>query len=121
MSAVLAEVPSISCFGFGEVFGLGDEVQHVKAESLHAFSLPEADNILQLFADFGIFPVEVGLLWRKQVKIPFPDFGSVIPCSSAEASCPFCRGSIRLSVPEDIVVHVFRVSGKGALEPFVLV
>ena len=49
---------------------LGETVGDVDAEAVHAAVQPEAQDRVELLADLGQLPVEVGLLGGEQVEVP---------------------------------------------------
>ena len=53
------ESRAIAVLFLGEVFT--DLIKHVAAETVHAEGDPKIDHRFHFIADFGIFPVEVGL------------------------------------------------------------
>ena len=46
---------------------LGEHIEYVKPESVHAFIQPEIQNIDDLFSDFRIFPVQISLFLAEQM------------------------------------------------------
>ena len=99
--------------------GLGDQVDHVKAEALDPLALPEAEDRRQLGPDGGVLPVQVGLADVEQMEVPLAQGGQVLPGRAAELGHPVGGGLVGAALFEDIVVLVFLFSGQGPLEPFV--
>ena len=48
---------------------LGDHVDHIHAETAHAFFQPEVHQVVNLLPDFGVLPIQVGLLFGKHVEV----------------------------------------------------
>ena len=63
---------------------LGDLVDDVQPEALHALVHPEADHVVQLPAEDGVLPVQIRLLDGKLVKIVLLQQGDVGPHGAAE-------------------------------------
>lgn len=65
----------------GEALFLANEVDHVHAEPVAALVEPESHDIVHGLADWGVFPVEVGLLDRVQMQVVF--LGQFVPLPGA--------------------------------------
>ena len=81
-------------------------------------------HLIDLLAEFGVFPVEVGLFFMKDVEIDFVvAAGQLIPAGAAEIAAPVAGQGIALLVVLNIeVLAVFPVGvGAGLLEPLVFV
>ena len=110
----------------GEV--LGNQVDDVHAEAVHALVQPEAHDVVDLFADLRVLPVQVGLLDGEVVQVELAGRLVPFPHGGAEAGNPVVRRNRlavlveALGVAPDVVVAVGVVLGGACLlEPFVLV
>ena len=103
-----------------ESIRFGDQIHYVETEALYALFLPVQDHLFQLVSHFRIVPVQIRLRHIEQVKVPFSKRRHILPCRSAELRLPVRRNLIRCSLPENIVILIFFVSGKGFLEPFMV-
>ena len=110
----------------GQLRHLGDEIDHVLSEAVHAHIQPEAHNTLDLFADLGIVHVEVGLFFGKNVQIILSSLLVVLPREALELAVPVVGRELLLPfkarIPPDVVIAVRVVLALAALdEPFVLI
>ena len=60
--------------------GLADERDDVHAEAVDAFVEPEAHEAVDFLADFGVFPVEVGLFDGEEMQVELPGGFVPLPC-----------------------------------------
>ena len=118
--AVLTVTGSTAGAAVFQTLRFGDQVQHVETEPLDAFFLPEADHVFQLFPDFRILPVQIRLRLVEQVQIPLVQRGYILPCGRSETARPIQRRPAVHAVPENIVVHIFRIAFQRLLEPDVI-
>ena len=58
----VVQAASQNCRVLGEGEVLGNQVDDVHAEAVHALVQPEAHDVVDLFADLRVLPVQVGLL-----------------------------------------------------------
>ena len=63
---------------------LRDEGDDVHAEAVDALVEPEAHEAVDLFADFGVVPVEVGLLYGEVVEVVLAGGGVELPGGAGE-------------------------------------
>ena len=104
-----------------EILRLGDLVDDIKAESLDSLLQPESQNIIQFLPHLRIFPIQIGLADRIQMKIILVQRRDKLPCRTAKTALPVVRcTAIRRRITENIVILVFFVSGQRLLEPDVL-
>ncbi len=68
----------------GEGLVFGDEWDDVHAEAVDAFVEPELHEVVDLVADFGVVPVEVGLLGGEVVQVVFVGYGVFLPRGAEE-------------------------------------
>ena len=112
----------------GEGKVLGNQVDDVHAEAVHALVEPEAHDVVDLFADLRVLPVQVGLLDGEVVQVELAGRLVPLPHGGAEAGNPVVRRDRvavlveALRVAPDVVVAVGVVLGGACLlEPFVLI
>ena len=105
---------------------LGNQVNDVKAEGIHALRAPKAQDVDKLCAHGGVVPVEVCLGSVKQVQVPFVERRYVLPDISAELALPVSGRLARIlfrglgvCVHELVVGEVGGVAGQSALKPLV--
>ena len=109
----------------GQALLLDEAVGDVDAEAVHAAVEPEPQDRLELRADLGVLPVEVGLLGVEDVQVPLAvvDAG---PRGAAEHGVPVVGGLVAvraLAVAEHVALALgaSRTGGQRRLEPLVLV
>ena len=124
----VVEAASQDCGILGEGEVLGNQVDDVHAEAVHALVQPEAHDVVDLFADLRVLPVQVGLLDGEVVQVELAGRLVPLPYGGAEAGNPVVRRNRlavlveALGVAPDVVVAVGVVLGGACLlEPFVLV
>ena len=124
----VVEAASEDCRVLGEGEILRDQVDDVHAEAVHALVQPEAHDVVDLFADLRVLPVQVGLLDGEVVQVELVGRLVPFPHGGAEAGNPVVRRNRlailveALGVAPDVVVAVGVVFGGACLlEPFVLV
>ena len=106
---------------------LGDEVDDVLPESVHAHIQPEAHDALDLFADFGVVHVQVRLFFGKNVKIVLFSLLVVLPGDPLKLAVPVVGRKLLLAfkaglAPDVIVaVGVVLASLAALYEPGMLV
>jgi hypothetical protein len=61
---------------------LADEVDDIHPESIHALVQPEPHDIVDLFDDEWVVPIEVGLLLGKKTQIVFSGLVVESPCTA---------------------------------------
>ena len=111
---------SVALIVVNELFGFADQIDHIEAKTFDALRLPKAQNIFELRADFGIFPIEIGLRHVKQMQVPFLQMRDIFPRVASEFRLPICRRLIGRAIFENVVVDVFLLAFERALKPFVL-
>jgi hypothetical protein len=98
-----------------------DLVDDVAAESVDSFVEPEAENLFDFFEDFGIVPIEIGLLFAVDMEVVLVDFRHVFPSAAGEDAGPVI-GSFSVFAFAPIVIIVVRgVLVFGHEEPRMLV
>ena len=115
----------------GEAFGLRDEVDDVHAEAVHAAVEPPAHHVVHGLADFGVFPVEVGLFAGKHVQVELLGLLVPLPAGAAEGGVPVVGFGAAFAglqalhlagVAPDVPIALGVLArGAGFEEPFVLV
>jgi hypothetical protein len=90
-------------WGIWEIWVFGDEVDDIASirplnqnkisehlgnspETVNTFFKPKPNNIVDSFSHLGIFPVEVWLLWGKQVEVVLLTFFHPDPSTSCNMS-----------------------------------
>ena len=73
-------------------------------------SHPVPDNLIDLLPELWILPVQIRLLFRKQVQIiqSLPA-GNLLPCAPPEDGTPVIRRTACLSFPKYIILSIFSV------------
>ena len=124
----VVEAASEDCRVLGEGEVLRNQVDDVHAEAVHALVQPEAHDVVDLFADLRVLPVQVGLLDGEVVQVELAGRLVPLPYGGAEARNPVVRRNRlavlveSLGIAPDVVVAVGVVLGGACLlEPFVLV
>ncbi len=79
---------------------LGDEVDDVHPEAVHAAVQPPVHHVVDGGPDLRVFPVEVRLFPRKEVEVVLPGRGVVLPGRAGECGTPVvglcpCRAGLR--------------------------
>ena len=127
-SQAVVEAASEDCRVIGEGEVLRNQVDDVHTEAVHALVQPEAHDVVDLFADLRVLPVQVGLLDGEVVQVELAGRLVPFPHGGAEAGNPVVRRNRlavlveALGVAPDVVVAVGVVLGGACLlEPFVLV
>ena len=139
MDAVLVPVRRLGCVVVrdhvlaprvvGQALGLDEPVGDVDAEAGHTAVEPEAQDRLELLADLGVLPVEVGLGHVEEVEVPLAGrsvgLGDPRPGWPPEDRAPVVRrlGTIfALPLPEHVPRPLGRAGpgGERGLEPGVL-
>ena len=121
---------------------LGDQVHHVKAESLQPLLSPEIDDVSALFPHIRVRPVQVRLGGIKQMQIPLIKLRNILPGWSSELGLPvggrklplyagftpagitragITRGACcEFPFAEDVVLLILFLAPERSLEPLVL-
>ncbi|MBV6467903.1 MAG: hypothetical protein PGMFKBFP_03276 [Anaerolineales bacterium] len=94
-----------------ERFVFVDGVEHVEAESVHAFGEPEADGVEHDPLHFGVAVIQVGLEGQETRPVILPALGGVIPAAAAGQTVPIGR-----FVAPDVPVR-FGIVARGARFP----
>jgi hypothetical protein len=82
-------------------------MRHVDADPVDAAVEPEPQDVLELAADGGVAPVQVGLLGQEQVQPVLARVLVVGPGAAAEVADPVVRRTaVRRGVAPDVVVPV---------------
>ena len=100
----------------------GNQVDDVHSEAVDALVAPEAHQVVDLGAQFGVFPVEVRLLDAEQVQVILAGRLVELPYRAAEERLPV-RGHVPVHrrLPEVVVALVGLRILAGFHEPGVLV
>ena len=104
---------------------LGEHVEDVEAEAVHAFLKPEIQDVIDLAPDLGFFPVQVRLLLAEEVQIILVRPADPFPGRSGERRSPVRRRSHfplhEPAFPDDVVITVLgtRIRDRG-FEPGML-
>jgi len=67
---------------------------NIDAEAVDAAIQPEAQDVLELRAHLGVFPVQVGLPTIEQVQVPLLIARGAGPRLAAKHARPIVRGSL---------------------------
>lgn len=110
-------------WGRSEFGPFGYEVDDVHTEPVDPAPKPEPDDLVDVFPNFGILPIQVRLLLREQVQIVLPDLVVPLPGTAPERRAPVVRHlSRRRCILPDVEVPVRPgIRGDGPLEPLVLI
>ena len=101
---------------------LGDHVDHIHPEAAHTFLQPEVHQFIHLLPDFGIFPIQVRLLFREHVEVVLACGFVEGPCRATESSFPVGGfAAIYRIVPNVVVVKSIVSGASGLLEPLVFI
>ena len=103
--------------------GLGDHVDDIHAEAIHPLVEPEAHQRMNLGAQPGVFPVQVGLLGAEHVQVVLAGGLVPLPDRALERCLPVVRRrTVRLRFGPQVVVVIGVVAAAARLaEPLVLV
>ena len=79
----------------------------IHTEAIHPFVHPPANDVVDLFADAGIIPIEIRLLLGKQVQIILPARRDILPRAAAKNRFPLVRRrSVGIWIPPDVIIAV---------------
>ena len=92
--------------GDAQVGVFRDLVDDIQAEALHALLHPEADGLVQIPAQIGIFPVQVRLLHSELVEVILLKLRDVSPGGAAEGSPHLIGRGDAVAVAPDVVIMV---------------
>ena len=103
-----------------------NEIDNVLSETVHAQIQPKAHDVLDLFTDFGIVHVEIGLFFGKNVQIVLSSLLVILPGKAFELAVPVVGRKFGLPfemrVTPDVVIAVRIVLALAALDkPRVLI
>ena len=91
----------------------------IDAVAIHAFIVPEADNIKDFFFCLRIVPVEIRLFFCEEMQIILSTLRYIFPGTAAKHRHPAIRcTTIRSRISPDIIITVGVVAGfSGFLKP----
>ena len=101
-------------------FRFGNQIDHIKAESLDSLRLPETEDVGHFFPHRRVLPVQVCLCHIEQVQIPLAQLRHILPCRATELGHPVCGQIVRGSVLKDVVILILFLTGQCPLEPCML-
>ena len=103
---------------------LADEINYIHSETVNALVKPPQHHLVNTLAHFLVFPVQVHLLFCKEMKCPLIKIFIIIPRTAAEQRQPVvwrCESFIGSVTPNIIIVIRIIFAFKCLLEPIVLV
>jgi hypothetical protein len=98
-----------------------EEVDHVHAEAVDSLLQPPRHHLVDVLANAGVSPVQVGLFRVEQVEVPRAALLVVAPGLPAEQRVPVVRPLVGVALAPDVVVVVRFHPVPGPLEPLVFV
>ena len=101
-------------------FRFGNQIDHIKAESLDSLRLPETEDVGHFFPHRRVLPVQVCLCHIEQVQIPLAQLRHILPCRATELGHPVCGQIVRGSVLKDVVILILFVARQCFFEPLML-
>ena len=98
-------------------------VDDVAAETINPFVEIEPDDVLHLFDDLWVLPIQVRLLRGENVKVPLPRFGDIGPSGAREIARPVIRGTFSsiLAIHPDVIIVIRAILVLARLEPRVAI
>ena len=101
---------------------LGNKIDHIHTEAVNAFFEPARHHVIHFMTDLFVFPVQVRLLFSKQMQIPLSEIFVVFPCRSRKRRSPVVRCLVRSTIFPDIIIMIRIFPGFSAFyEPRMLV
>ena len=101
---------------------LVNDVDHVTTETCYALVQPKTHDVLDLFHNVGIVPVEIWLLFGEQMEIIFVlALAKLFPRAFGKEVAPVVGKLAVFPLLDNVVVAVFFLSGQRTAEPLVLV
>ena len=101
---------------------LGDLVDDVQPEPLDPLGHPGADHGVQLLADGGVLPVQVGLLGSELMEVVLAQLGHIGPSRPPKGGAHLIGKDAGLAVPPDVIIVAGVIPALAGLQkPAVLV
>ncbi|CSC67733.1 Uncharacterised protein [Vibrio cholerae] len=118
--AIGVKTTTITDFIIGKILLLGNEVNHVKSETIDTFFSPKSDDVFYFFSNLRIFPVQIGLLFGKQMQIILTGRFIQRPRTPAKFGLPVVRHTTVNRLTPNIVITVRAIAiAQCRLEPSV--
>ena len=83
---------------------LAKQIHHIQPEASDAPVCPPADHGIQALAHFGIFPVEIRLLFGESVEVELFHFRHPFPGRAAKSRFQVIGRIVRLTIPPDVKI-----------------
>ena len=89
--SISIETTAIASEVITEILLFGDQVNHIKTETIDAFICPEMQDLFDFLAHFRVFPVQISLLLTEQMQIVLSTLLIESPGVATEFGLPVIR------------------------------